>query len=115
MAHSGAATPDGISAAARWVALEHADQLEPGRAWARAVEGEALVLANVEGSLLAYRDECAACGAPLGGGEMHGNMLRCPGCAVEFDLRRAGRAAGGEPLQLRPVPLLATGGVRVAV
>jgi hypothetical protein len=34
---------------------------------------------------------------------------------VEFDLPRAGRAAGGEPLQLKPVPLLESGGLRVAV
>ena len=42
-------------------------------------------------------------------------MLRCAHCGVEFDLPRAGRAAGGEPLQLTPVPLLEIGGVRVAV
>jgi len=42
-------------------------------------------------------------------------MLRCPACEVEFDLPRAGRAAGGEPLQLKPVPLLEAGGLRVAV
>jgi hypothetical protein len=42
-------------------------------------------------------------------------MLRCSRCDADFDLRRAGRAAGGEPLQLTPVPLLQDGGVRVAV
>jgi hypothetical protein len=35
---------------------------------------------------------------------------------VEFDLHRAGRAAGGEPLQLRPLPLLDNApALRVAV
>ena len=34
------------------------------------------------------------------------SMLRCRACEVDFDLPRAGRAAGGEPLQLAPVPLL---------
>jgi hypothetical protein len=42
-------------------------------------------------------------------------MLRGPSCGIEWDLPRAGRAAGGEPLQLTPVPLLESGGVRVAV
>ena len=67
------------------------------------------------GSLLAYRDACAACGAPLRGGELHGDDAALPELRGEFDLPRAGRAAGGEPLQLTPVPLLAGGGVRVAV
>ena len=42
-------------------------------------------------------------------------MLRCASCQVEFDLPRAGRAAGGEPLQLVPVPLLQDGDIRVAL
>jgi Fe-S cluster biogenesis protein NfuA/nitrite reductase/ring-hydroxylating ferredoxin subunit len=99
----------------RWVPLEPESGLEPGGLRALDADGVALLLANVEGSLLAYRDTCAACGDPLHDGELHGHMLRCPSCAVEFDLPRAGRAAGGEPLQLTPVPLLASGGIRVAV
>ena len=81
----------------------------------RRVDGVGLVLANVDGALLAYRDECAACGEELAGARLDGGMLRCPHCEVEFDLPRAGRAAGGEPLQLTPVPLLTAGGIRVAV
>ena len=71
--------------------------------------------AEVDGILLAYADECAGCGAHLGDGQLDGGMLRCRECEIEFDLPRAGRAAGGEPLQLRPIPLLADGGLRVAV
>jgi len=73
------------------------------------------VLANVDGSLLAYREHCASCGHPLSGAELDGHILRCKTCSVEFDLPRAGRAAGGEPLQLTPVPLLETDGLRVAL
>ena len=73
------------------------------------------MLANVEGTLLAYQDACAACGGSLHGGDLHASLLHCPHCEVDFDLRRAGRAAGGEPLQLAPVPLLEAGGIRVAV
>jgi len=80
-----------------------------------ALDGVDLVVANVDGSLLAYRDACAACGEPLHAGELSGPMLRCPHCEVEFDLPRAGRAGGGEPLQLAPVPLLRGEELRVAV
>jgi Fe-S cluster biogenesis protein NfuA/nitrite reductase/ring-hydroxylating ferredoxin subunit len=99
----------------RWVPLESAAGLGPGELRALDADGSALLLANVQGGLLAYRDECASCGGPLHDGELDGPMLCCPSCAVEFDLPRAGRAAGGEPLQLTPVPLLESGGIRVAV
>ncbi len=100
---------------AHWVPLDGQARLEPGQLAAVTVDGAPLLLANIDGSLLAYRDECAACGTSLRDGELLGHMLRCRACDVEFDLPRAGRAAGGEPLQLAPVPLLQEGGVRVAV
>ncbi len=100
---------------ARWVPLEEAGELSLGELRAMTVEGAGVLVANVDGSLLAYRDECAACGESLQDGELSGPLLRCLSCGADFDLPRAGRAAGGEPLQLTPVPLLATGGVRVAV
>jgi Fe-S cluster biogenesis protein NfuA/nitrite reductase/ring-hydroxylating ferredoxin subunit len=120
MAHSGpgrepAPLPVLSPQPARWVPLDGRAEVGAEQIAAIRVEGVPLLLANVGGSLLAYRDACASCGAPLHDGELLGQMLRCPSCEVEFDLPRAGRAAGGEPLQLAPVPLLQEGGVRVAV
>jgi Fe-S cluster biogenesis protein NfuA/nitrite reductase/ring-hydroxylating ferredoxin subunit len=99
----------------RWVSLQDLDDVASGEVRTATVDGVELLLANVDGSLLAYLDQCASCGGAIHDGELIGHMLRCPGCLVEFDLPRAGRAAGGEPLQLTPVPLLQTGGLRVAV
>lgn len=107
--------PIAAQSPARWVALEHASAVALGELRELDADGTALVLANVEGSLVAYVDACASCGGLLHDGELSGRMLRCRSCEVEFDLRHAGRAAGGEPLQLTPVPLLETGGIRVAV
>jgi Fe-S cluster biogenesis protein NfuA/nitrite reductase/ring-hydroxylating ferredoxin subunit len=74
-----------------------------------------LLLANVGGTLLAYRNACAGCGAPLQRALLEGGLLTCPGCDVQYQLALAGRGVG-EDLQLRPVPLLEEGGrVRVAV
>ena len=109
------AGPQATEPSARWVSVAQASEPVPGAVQALDVDGAALVLANVEGTLLAYVDECAACGEPLGDGGLDGGMLRCAKCGCEFDLPRAGRAAGGEPLQLHPVPLLEAGGLRVAV
>ena len=99
----------------RWLAVDEIGALNAGELRSLTVDGVNLVVANVDGSLLAYRDACAACGEPLHAGELSGPMLRCPHCEVEFDLPRAGRAGGGEPLQLAPVPLLRAEGLRVAV
>jgi Fe-S cluster biogenesis protein NfuA/nitrite reductase/ring-hydroxylating ferredoxin subunit len=102
---------------ARWVPVAESSRPVAGGLRPLTVDGVSLLLADVGGSLLAYADECASCGAPLAAGaaSVEGGMLRCPACQVEFDLPRAGRAAGGEPLQLRPVPLLEAGGLRVAL
>jgi Fe-S cluster biogenesis protein NfuA/nitrite reductase/ring-hydroxylating ferredoxin subunit len=99
----------------RWIQLEDAARLGTGELRGLEVDGARLLLANVEGTLLAYRDQCASCGAPLHDAELDGHMLRCLACEVEFDLPRAGRAAGDEPLQLTPVPLLTADAIRVAV
>jgi len=89
-----------------WIALDGVAKIGPGELVAFDAGGTALLVANVAGSLLAYRDECASCGEALHTGVLDGRLLRCGGCGVEFDLPRAGRAAGYEPLQLAPVPLL---------
>jgi Fe-S cluster biogenesis protein NfuA/nitrite reductase/ring-hydroxylating ferredoxin subunit len=101
--------------AARWVPLASPPQIAPGELQSIGVDGTQLLLARIDGSLLAYQDACAACGEPLRAGELEGRILHCSSCGAEFDLRRAGRAAGNEPLQLTPVPLLEDGGIRVAV
>jgi len=75
-----------------------------------------LVVANVAGTLLAYRDRCAGCRGPLTDGMLLGGKLTCAHCGMRFDLPRAGRCADGEGPQLEPVPLLRNGGpVRVAI
>ena len=73
-----------------WLPLDGAGELQPGELRGAEVGGERLVVANVEGTLLAYRDACVACGAPLEG-------------------RRAERGCPGLP-RLRPALLPAPGG-----
>ncbi len=112
---SGGALPL-VSAEPSWTTL---DVASPGgdRAARATVNGTRLLLANVGGTLLAYRDTCAACRSPLVHGELEGGVLTCPSCSRRFALPLAGRLVGGiEPLQLTPVPLLVEDGeVKVAV
>jgi Fe-S cluster biogenesis protein NfuA/nitrite reductase/ring-hydroxylating ferredoxin subunit len=109
LASSSAPAPESNGAA--WIPLAGAGGLPQGELAPLVAGTVPIVVANVEGTLLAYRDACAACGAPLREGELAGGVLACPACGREFDLPLAGRAAGGdEPLQLTPVPLLAEDG-----
>jgi Fe-S cluster biogenesis protein NfuA/nitrite reductase/ring-hydroxylating ferredoxin subunit len=112
---SGTALPV-VAAAPAWTTL---DVESPGgdAATRATVNGTRLLLANVGGTLLAYRDTCAACRSPLAHGELEGGMLTCPSCSRRFALPLAGRLVGGdEPLQLTPVPLLVEdGAVKVAL
>jgi Fe-S cluster biogenesis protein NfuA len=69
-------------------------------------DASGIVVANVAGTLLAYRDACAGCGASLLGGTLEDGTLECPACARRFSLPLAGRSLGPDGLQLDPVPLL---------
>jgi Fe-S cluster biogenesis protein NfuA/nitrite reductase/ring-hydroxylating ferredoxin subunit len=99
-----------------WVDLESVAGLADGTLAAVSVAGSDLVVANVDGTLLAYRDRCAGCGAPLHAGLLSAGALACPECARSFFLPRAGRSLDDEQMQLEPVPLLRDEGrVKVAL
>lgn len=98
-----------------WIPLT-APRPGPGEVSGAEVGGMAIVLANVGGSLLAFRDVCAACGEAIAAGRLKGGVLACPHCDRRYYLPRAGRSMDEERLLLEPVPLLETGGeVTVAV
>ena len=70
------------------------------------VDGMSLVVANVDGTLLAYRDRCASCNSPLASGTLDHGALACPSCGRTYFLPQAGRSMDDDHLQLDPVPLL---------
>jgi Fe-S cluster biogenesis protein NfuA/nitrite reductase/ring-hydroxylating ferredoxin subunit len=94
-----------------WFEVDRLAGLEPGELATADIAGAALVVANVEGTLLAFRDACAGCGEPLRDGELEAGVLRCRGCARTYYLPRAGRSMDDDRLQLDPVPLLRDEGV----
>jgi nitrite reductase/ring-hydroxylating ferredoxin subunit len=101
---------------ARWIQLDPATAPATGSIVATDVGEMRILIANVSGSLLAFRDLCADCGEPLAGGALKGGVLACPSCERRYYLPRAGRSMDEERILLEPVPLLAQdGGVRVAI
>jgi Fe-S cluster biogenesis protein NfuA/nitrite reductase/ring-hydroxylating ferredoxin subunit len=107
---------NGNGAPPAWTELD-ADVPSAGSTVPITVGATDLLMANVGGTLLAYRNACGSCGSRLDGAAMTpGGMLTCPACEHSFELRRAGRSPDDEHLQIPPVPLLrGTDGVRVAV
>jgi Fe-S cluster biogenesis protein NfuA/nitrite reductase/ring-hydroxylating ferredoxin subunit len=98
-----------------WVPLEGAAEIQRGH-MVRVSAPPALLVANVAGTLLAYRDFCAGCPAPLSAGVLLGGTLTCAACGRAYDLPRAGRCKTDPELQLDPVPLLrGAEGVKVSV
>jgi Fe-S cluster biogenesis protein NfuA/nitrite reductase/ring-hydroxylating ferredoxin subunit len=99
-----------------WFDVDAVAELADGSLTAVNVAGRELLVANVDGTLLAYRDHCAGCGAPLHAGLLSAGALACPGCRRSFFLPRAGRSLDDDDVQLEPVPLLRDQGrVRVAL
>jgi Fe-S cluster biogenesis protein NfuA/nitrite reductase/ring-hydroxylating ferredoxin subunit len=99
-----------------WFEADHLDLVPVGQMVTADVGGTELLVANVDGALLAYANCCAGCGAPLDGGVLRAGTLACPGCSRSFFLPRAGRSMDQENLQLEPFPLLRERGhVKVAL
>jgi Fe-S cluster biogenesis protein NfuA/nitrite reductase/ring-hydroxylating ferredoxin subunit len=104
------------SAPPSWFEVEAVAALGDGQLAAISVAGSDLLVANVDGTLLAYRDRCAGCGAPLNAGLLSAGALACPACARSFFLPRAGRSMDDDQVQLEPIPLLRDKGrVKVAL
>ncbi len=99
-----------------WFEVGSVGELEDGMVVPVAVAGSPLAIANVDGTLLAYRDTCAGCGGSIHDGELRAGALACRHCERSFFLPRAGRSMDDTGLQLEPVPLLRENGhVKVAL
>jgi Fe-S cluster biogenesis protein NfuA len=106
---------DGSPPTPTWMSLDAAGDVAPGELRTVTLRGVELVVANVDGTLLAYRSACAGCDAGLGDATLSGEILTCARCGRGFDLPRAGRALGSDDGQLEPVPLLGRAGTEVKV
>ncbi len=70
-----------------FVAVALVGDLAPGEMKFAAVDGERIVLANVEGSFYALRDACGHKNAPLSRGRLEGCVIECPLHFAQFDIR----------------------------
>ena len=107
---AGPAPPAGI-----WTRLAGGVRVAPGEVRRLVIDGAALVLCRLAGTLYAYRTPCPGCADPLESAWLAAGNLVCPNCNRQYDVRGAGRCTE-DATRLEPLPLLEEeGGVRVAI
>jgi Fe-S cluster biogenesis protein NfuA/nitrite reductase/ring-hydroxylating ferredoxin subunit len=89
-----------------WETVGGLPELRTRSTLVKRVAGADLVFMALDEDLYAYRDVCPACEGSLDGAALGNGELRCPGCGLSFDVRRAGRCLDEPHLSLEPVPLL---------
>lgn len=72
-------------------AAGRADALEAGQMRAVTVAGESVLLANVDGDIVAVRNQCGSSPLPLHFGQLHGAELTCSWHGCRYDLRTGRR------------------------
>ena len=70
-----------------FVAIARVSELAAGEMKFAAVDGQRIVLANVEGRFYALRDVCGHRNAPLSRGRLLGHLIECPLHFALFDVR----------------------------
>jgi len=101
-----------------WAPAARVDELAVGGLRRSTVAGLDVLLCRLLSGVYAYRDACAACGAPFDGAGLQRSpaspgsaVLTCCGCGAHFDIRRAGADVDDPSRHLEPVPLLERDGV----
>jgi 3-phenylpropionate/trans-cinnamate dioxygenase ferredoxin subunit len=70
-----------------FIKVAKADEIAPGNRRLMDIDGRAIVLFNVNGTLYAIDDVCTHDGGPLAEGELRGYEIECPRHGARFDVR----------------------------
>ncbi len=95
---------------AEGAAVAHATAIELGTTQRVVVEGVAILLCNVDGTLYAIQDVCTHDGAPLDQGELDGRRITCPRHGAVFDVITGAVLALPAVLPVRTFALEVKGG-----
>ena len=76
-----------------WVKATELDRCPPGNHLGVVVEGQPIMLANVDGDLYALRDVCSHQDYPLSDGDLEGTQIECIYHGATFDVC-SGKATG---------------------
>jgi nitrite reductase/ring-hydroxylating ferredoxin subunit len=74
-----------------FVKIAHVRDVPPGKMLTVTVDGQPVVLVNVNGAIYAFGGICSHADGPLGKGKLRGDVVECPFHGGQFDVR-TGRA-----------------------
>jgi 3-phenylpropionate/trans-cinnamate dioxygenase ferredoxin subunit len=80
------------------------EELPPGKRKLAIIEGQGIVLFNIDGALCAIENPCPHNGASLASGKLDGPVLSCPAHGMRFDVR-TGRMPSGDGLCVATFPV----------
>jgi len=100
---------------AEFVKVANLSDLAAGQAIAVEVNGKAIALYNVGGTVYATDNTCLHHGGPLGEGMLEGDVITCPWHMWEYDVR-TGEKVGEPALKVASYPVQIEGSdIKVAL
>jgi Fe-S cluster biogenesis protein NfuA/nitrite reductase/ring-hydroxylating ferredoxin subunit len=109
------AAPGRAPGSEQWASVDR-PEIGAGQVAVLDVEGLSVLICSLDGTLYAYCNSCASCGAPLTDGELEEERLTCAACRRTYDIRLAGRSVDHDGSHLQPLPLLQqNGSFRIAL
>jgi 3-phenylpropionate/trans-cinnamate dioxygenase ferredoxin subunit len=95
-------TTERYDAMKEYIAVAQIGEVPPGGMKWIALDGQRVVLANVDGTVYALKDMCGHQRAPLSRGRLEDYVVECPKHFARFDVRN-GKYLGGPPSADVPV------------
>ena len=80
---------------AEFETVAKASEVGPGEMKLVEVDGDEVVIANVDGEFFAFSDTCTHEGGPLSDGELEGDIVTCPWHFTPFNVRTGKAQEGG--------------------
>jgi nitrite reductase (NADH) small subunit len=89
---------------AEFVKVATLEELPPGSAKSVEVQGRAVALYNLDGTVVATDNTCPHRGGPLGEGDLEGEIITCPWHNFQYDVK-TGRCLTNAALSLACHPV----------
>ncbi len=85
----------------QFIEVASVDQIENGKLKVFDVNGESIILINLNGEFYAYKNQCSHMELELTDAEIEGEILTCPWHGAQFDIRTGEvvRLPASEPLE----------------
>jgi len=99
-----------VSEADGFTAVGKVADLARGSMTFAAVDGQRIVLANVDGRFYALRDVCGHRNAPLSRGRLDGHIVECPLHFAQFDIRDGRFVDGPQSADVQCYEVMIDGG-----